>query len=192
MWLTEKERSRTKVAEEAGFASPVPTQIVSNGEYNPLPQTESQKKVEGRIKELAALLDGESNDHQTLNVLTRLAAQHNQRRATQSIADDRYEIRWEEAAVPISSAEAGEGSAWILVADDADAVRPLVDVLTARGHRHRILGLPACDADEEQLEAELRAATADEPAPGTLRSFFEARRSFLLRWLEENAAAAPK
>jgi predicted TIM-barrel fold metal-dependent hydrolase len=53
MWLTEKERSRTKHAEEAGFASPVPTQIVSNGEYNPLPQTESQKKVEGRIKELA-------------------------------------------------------------------------------------------------------------------------------------------
>jgi predicted TIM-barrel fold metal-dependent hydrolase len=53
MWLTEKERSRTKNAEEAAFASPVPTQIVSNGEYNPLPQTESQKKVEGRIKELA-------------------------------------------------------------------------------------------------------------------------------------------
>jgi uncharacterized protein len=53
MWLTEKERKRTKLAEEAAFPSPVPTQIVSNGEYNPLPQTESQKKVEGRIKEMA-------------------------------------------------------------------------------------------------------------------------------------------
>ena len=32
--------------------------------------------------------------------------------------------------------------------------------------------------------------TADEPAPGTLRSFFEGRRAFLLRWIGENAAAA--
>ena len=38
-----------------------------------------------------------------------------------------------------------------------------LDVLTARGHRHQILGLPASDADEEQLEDALRAAVADEP-----------------------------
>ena len=31
--------------------------------------------------------------------------------------------------------------------------------------------------------------TADDPAPGTLRSFFEGRRAFLLRWTAENAAA---
>jgi predicted TIM-barrel fold metal-dependent hydrolase len=53
MWLTDKEREQTEHAEEAAFASPVPTQIVSNGEYNPLPQTDMQRKVEGRIKELA-------------------------------------------------------------------------------------------------------------------------------------------
>ena len=53
MWLTEKEREQTAHADDAAFASPVPTQIVSNGEYNPLPQTEKQKQVEGRIKELA-------------------------------------------------------------------------------------------------------------------------------------------
>ena len=53
MWLTEKERKQTAHADDAAFASPVPTQIVSNGEYNPLPQTEKQKQVEGRIKELA-------------------------------------------------------------------------------------------------------------------------------------------
>ena len=53
---------------------------------------------DGRIEELAALLDGASGDRQTLNVLTKLAAQHNQQRATQSIADDRYEIRWEKSA----------------------------------------------------------------------------------------------
>jgi uncharacterized protein len=30
----------------------VPTQIVSNGEFNPLPQTHQPQQVEGRIKEL--------------------------------------------------------------------------------------------------------------------------------------------
>ncbi|HYJ18212.1 MAG TPA: amidohydrolase family protein, partial [Burkholderiales bacterium] len=53
MWLTEEERKRTSPAEKADFVSPVPTQIVSNGEYNPMPQTEQQKQVESRIKEMA-------------------------------------------------------------------------------------------------------------------------------------------
>jgi hypothetical protein len=52
-WFSEREYERVSPAEEAAFPSPVPTQIVSNGEYNPLPQTEAQKKVEARIKELA-------------------------------------------------------------------------------------------------------------------------------------------
>jgi len=95
-------------------------------------------------------------------VLTKLAAQHNQQRSTQSIADDRYEIRWERSTAPLSGAEAGEGSSWILIGDDTDAVQPLVDVLTARGHRHRMFGLPASDADEEQLADALRAAAADD------------------------------
>ena len=41
-------------AEEAdSFPGPVPTRIVSNGEYMPVPQTDRQKSVEGRIQELA-------------------------------------------------------------------------------------------------------------------------------------------
>jgi hypothetical protein len=32
--------------------------------------------------------------------------------------------------------------------------------------------------------------TADDPASGTLRSFFEGRRAFLLTWMAENSAAA--
>ncbi len=123
---------------------------------------------DGRIEELAALLDGAGGDHQTVDVLTRLAAQHNQQRITQSIADARYEIRWEKSTATVSDAtvpdaQAGERSAWILIGDDADAVQPLVDALTAHGHQHRILGLPVSDADEEQLEVALRAAVADEP-----------------------------
>jgi acyl transferase domain-containing protein/NADPH:quinone reductase-like Zn-dependent oxidoreductase/acyl carrier protein len=117
---------------------------------------------DGRIEELATPLDGASGDHETLNALTKLAAQHNQQRTTQSIADDRYEIRWEKSAAPLSSAEAGEGLTWILIGDDRDAIRPLVDVLTAGGHRHRILGLPVSDPDEEKLADALRAAAVDD------------------------------
>ena len=50
---SDEELSRTAPAEVASFASPVPTQIVSNGEFNPLPQTRDQQRVEARIKELA-------------------------------------------------------------------------------------------------------------------------------------------
>jgi predicted TIM-barrel fold metal-dependent hydrolase len=52
-YLSDDELQRTAPAETAAFASPVPTQIVSNGEYNPLPQTPEQARVEARIKDLA-------------------------------------------------------------------------------------------------------------------------------------------
>ena len=133
-------------------------------------RTEAVRLLEdGRIEELAALLDGANDNQQAVDVLKQLAAQHNQQRSVQSIADARYEIRWEKSATTISSAEAGEGSAWLLIGEDADGLQPLVDALTARGHRHRILGLPVSDADEERLEVTLRAAVADEP---TLRILY--------------------
>ncbi len=59
-YLSDEELSRTAPAEVAAFASPVPTQIVSNGEFTPLPQTRDQQRVEERIKELA---DGLSPRH---------------------------------------------------------------------------------------------------------------------------------
>src|SRR5882762_65714 len=52
-YLSEEELRRTAPAELASFRSPIPTQIVSNGEFNPLPQTRDQQRVETRIKELA-------------------------------------------------------------------------------------------------------------------------------------------
>jgi hypothetical protein len=45
--------TRAYDAEDADFPSPVPTRVVSNGEYMPPPQSENQKKVEARIKELS-------------------------------------------------------------------------------------------------------------------------------------------
>ena len=55
-YLSPDELSRTAPAETAAFPSPVPTQIVSNGEFNPLPQTPEQRRVEARVKELADTL----------------------------------------------------------------------------------------------------------------------------------------
>ncbi len=51
-YFTEREYRQVEPAENA-FHSPIPTQVVSNGEFNPPPQNEQQKKVEERIKELA-------------------------------------------------------------------------------------------------------------------------------------------
>jgi predicted TIM-barrel fold metal-dependent hydrolase len=50
-WLSDRELQEVEPADKAAFASPVPTQIVSNGEYNPMPQTDKQRQVEGLIQE---------------------------------------------------------------------------------------------------------------------------------------------
>src|SRR5262249_58777787 len=42
---------RADVAES--LRSPVPTRMISNGEYMPVPQTDAQKRVEARVEELA-------------------------------------------------------------------------------------------------------------------------------------------
>ncbi len=43
----------TRAYEVNGARTPVPTQMVSNGEYMPAPQSEKQKHVAARIDELA-------------------------------------------------------------------------------------------------------------------------------------------
>src|SRR5258706_8473257 len=54
-WLSEREQRLVAGAEAASAATPVPTQIVSNGEYLPPSQSATQKTVEARINELADL-----------------------------------------------------------------------------------------------------------------------------------------
>ena len=56
-WLSKSERARTDPAHRVAFESPIPTQIVSNGEYNPPPQTARQRQVEAA---LAAAADAEA------------------------------------------------------------------------------------------------------------------------------------
>ncbi|MEB4209609.1 type I polyketide synthase [Mycobacterium sp. 94-17] len=124
--------------------------------------TEAIRLLEdGRIEELATLLDGTSGNRQTLNVLSKLAAQHNQQRTTRSIADDRYEICWEASTVAPRPTEAGQGGTWLLVGAESPALQPLVDALAARGQDYRFIGLPASDADEERLADLLRATDSE-------------------------------
>ena len=52
-WLSDAQLARCAPAETEGFQSPVPTRMVSNGEYMPHPQTAQQRQVEARVQELA-------------------------------------------------------------------------------------------------------------------------------------------
>ncbi|MGE5345156.1 MAG: hypothetical protein ACM3JH_04300 [Acidithiobacillales bacterium] len=52
-WLSDEQLDRCAPAENEPFRSPVPTRMVSNGEYMPHPQTEKQRQVEYRVRELA-------------------------------------------------------------------------------------------------------------------------------------------
>ena len=52
-WLSEREHMLVEGAEKNNLDLPIPTQIVSNGEYLPPKQSDMHKKVEKRMLELA-------------------------------------------------------------------------------------------------------------------------------------------
>jgi uncharacterized protein len=52
-FLSEEQLNALLPAESSTFPSPVPTQIVSSDEYLPVPQTERQREVEARLKEMS-------------------------------------------------------------------------------------------------------------------------------------------
>jgi uncharacterized protein len=52
-WLSDEQLEHVAPAETEPFQGPVPTRMISNGEYMPFPQTQKQKQVEERVKELA-------------------------------------------------------------------------------------------------------------------------------------------
>ena len=55
-WFSPKDMKQVDHAEDLAFRSPVPTRMVSNGEYMPAPQTREQREVEDRIKASSELL----------------------------------------------------------------------------------------------------------------------------------------
>jgi predicted TIM-barrel fold metal-dependent hydrolase len=56
--LSDEELARCARADVGTPRMPVPTQIISNGEYMPLPQSSDQRRVEARINELVAANSG--------------------------------------------------------------------------------------------------------------------------------------
>ena len=52
-WLSDEQLEHCAPAEAEPFQGPVPTRMISNGEYMPFPQTDKQRQVESRVKELA-------------------------------------------------------------------------------------------------------------------------------------------
>jgi len=52
-WLSDEQLEQVSPAEREPFQGPVPTRMISNGEYMPHPQTQQQKHVEQRVQELA-------------------------------------------------------------------------------------------------------------------------------------------
>ena len=53
-WFSDEQLDRLAPADHADeVRSPIPTQMVSNGEYMPIGQTDKQKRVEARLKELS-------------------------------------------------------------------------------------------------------------------------------------------
>jgi uncharacterized protein len=52
-WLSDGQLEHCAPAEAEPFKAPVPTRMVSNGEYMPHPQTDKQRHVEARVREIA-------------------------------------------------------------------------------------------------------------------------------------------
>src|SRR2546427_12758092 len=52
-WLSDAQLAKCTRADLDPSPSPIPTQIVSNGEWMPMPQTEQQQRIEARTNELA-------------------------------------------------------------------------------------------------------------------------------------------
>jgi predicted TIM-barrel fold metal-dependent hydrolase len=106
MYLSARERACLESAEN-GFRSPVPTQIISNGEFNPLPQTAQQRQVESRIKELADLYGAKQgmDRRQFLRTSCGMAAAF---MAMNQVFGNLFEVSEAEAADPAMAAERNE------------------------------------------------------------------------------------
>jgi len=66
IWLVKEELERVKLPDRSYRRTPIPTQVVSNGEYTPIPQTRHQKQVVSQINHLSGKLGkkhGLGHDH---------------------------------------------------------------------------------------------------------------------------------
>ena len=115
--LSQSELARTEPADRAAFESPVPTQIVSNGEFNPLPQTTQQRRVEDRIKEIADVIAPKLglDRRQFLRTGSGMAAAF---LAMNDVFGPLFAVDRAEAAEPGAAAERANGLAGQFILDD--------------------------------------------------------------------------
>src|SRR3984893_11001515 len=104
IFLSKRELEQTDPADEAAFRSPVPTQVISNGEFNPIPQTRQQRQVEERIKELADATAGKlgSSRRRFLRTGSGMAAAF---LAMNDVYGRIFDVSAAEAAEPAAAAE---------------------------------------------------------------------------------------
>jgi predicted TIM-barrel fold metal-dependent hydrolase len=116
-YLSEREIARLAPADEAAFQSPVPTQLITNCEFNPLPQTSRQKQVESRIQELADRygrrlgLDRRSFLRTACGMATAFVAMND-------VYGPVFQVNSAEAAEPAAAADRANGTAKQFVFDD--------------------------------------------------------------------------
>jgi predicted TIM-barrel fold metal-dependent hydrolase len=106
-YLSARELAQLVPAETHAFRSPVPTQIISNGEFNPLPQTPQQQQVETRLKALADQYGAKQglNRRQFLRTSSGMAAAF---LAMNSVFGPLFDVSDAEAADPAMAAERAE------------------------------------------------------------------------------------
>jgi predicted TIM-barrel fold metal-dependent hydrolase len=116
-WLSENEMKEVAPAERAAFHSPVPTQVVSNGEFNPLPQTADQRRVQRRIVELADGYGGKLGigRREFLKTASGMAAAF---LAMNQVHGPVFEVQECEAAEPDAAAERADRLARQFIFDD--------------------------------------------------------------------------
>jgi uncharacterized protein len=115
--LSDEELARVAPAEQAAFHSPVPTQLVSNGEFSPLPQTERQSQVEHRIKDIADRMSRRlgMDRRQFLRTSSGMAAAFV---ALNEVFGPLFQVGAAEAAEPEAAAERAQGLSRQFILDD--------------------------------------------------------------------------
>ena len=116
IYLSTRELARVTSAEHA-FHAPVPTQVISNGEFNPLPQTAQQRQVEACIKELADR-HGASHGMDRRQFLRSSCGMAAAFIALNRVFGDLFEVSEAEAADPARAAERAESLQHQFIFDD--------------------------------------------------------------------------
>ena len=117
IFLSKRELAQTEPAEKLDFKSPVPTRMVSNGEFNPLPQTRRQRQFEERLKDLseASARKLGMDRRQFLRTSCGMAAAFV---ALNDVFGPIFDVSGAEAAQPEAAAQRANGLAGQFILDD--------------------------------------------------------------------------